>query len=125
MENKFAKIIKEKRTAKKLSLRKCADELGISPTYLSKIEDERNLPPSGEVIQKLSNLLEIDLTELNILANEYLDAVGKNKTTQNIRVPYSEKVPGFLRSVSKHVKNPEDWDAIAKIIEEQRGKSDE
>ena len=125
MENKFAEKIKEKRTEKKLSLRKCADALGISPTYLSKIEDERNLPPSGEVIQKLSELLEIDLTELNTLANEYLDAAGKNKTAQNIRVPYSEKVPGFLRAVSKHVKSPEDWDDIAKKIEEIKGKGNE
>ncbi len=121
--NKFSPKIKEYRQKKRLSIRKCAELLEVSPTYLVRLEDGTTPPPSDKVIQKLSEVLEIDLNELNDLANEYLEYLGKAKP-ENIRVPHSEKVPGFLRSVSKHVKNPEDWDAIAKMIEEQRGKSD-
>lgn len=119
MMNKFAQKIKEQRKQKKLSIRKCAEALGISPTYMVKIEDDYSLPPSAEVIQKIAEVLELNLAELNDLANEVIAARGKDKTAQNVRVPYSEKIPGFLRSVSKHVETPEDWEKIAKKIDEE------
>jgi len=119
MINKFAQKIREQRKQKRLSIRKCAEALGISPTYMVKIEDDYSHPPSAEVIQKIAEVLELNLAELNILANEVIAARGKDKTAQNIRAPYSEKIPGFLRSVSQYVESPDDWEKIAKKIEEE------
>jgi transcriptional regulator with XRE-family HTH domain len=115
--NKFSIKIKEQRKAKRLSIRKCAEMAEISPTYLVRIEDGTTPPPSDKVIQKLSEVLDIDLNELNELANEYLEYLGKAKP-ENIRVPFSEELPAFLRTASKKITKPEDWQKLAKKIEE-------
>ena len=115
--NNFSPKIKEQRKNKRLSIRKCAELVGVSPTYLARIEDGTTPPPSSEVIQKLAEVLELDINELNDLANEYLEYLGKS-TPDTTRVPYADEVPAFLRTVGKKIKNPEDWQKLAKKIEE-------
>ncbi len=43
--NKFGEFISEKRKSKKISLRKMADSLDLSPAYWSDIEKGRRNPP--------------------------------------------------------------------------------
>lgn len=115
--NEFSKKIKDARKQKRLSIRKCAESVGISPTYLVRIEDGTTPPPSDKVIEEISKVLEVDLTELNNLANDYLEYLGKAKP-ENIKVPFSEEVPAFLRTAGKKIKKPEDWQKLADIIKD-------
>jgi transcriptional regulator with XRE-family HTH domain len=114
--NNFSPKIKEQRKEKRLSIRKCAELVKISPTYLVRIEDGTTPPPSSEVIQKLAEVLKLDVNELNDLANEYLEYLGKS-SSDTVRVPYSDEVPAFLRTASKKIKKPEDWQKLADKIE--------
>ena len=71
---KFGKRIRELREAKKavdltFSLRQFATKVGISATFLSKLEKGVFDPPKAEHIIKMAELLEVDTDELLALAN--------------------------------------------------------
>lgn len=55
--------VKEARVEASLTLRGMAKVLGLSPSYLNDIEYDRRTP-SDDVLQKIANLLGLDLDEL-------------------------------------------------------------
>jgi transcriptional regulator with XRE-family HTH domain len=72
---RFGRRIRELREAKKLvdpcfSLRKFAEAVGISATFLSKVETGEFAPPGPEKIKKMAGLLGVDADELLALANK-------------------------------------------------------
>jgi len=71
----FGRRVRDLREAKKkddpaFSLRKFAEAVGISPTFLSKVETGEFAPPAPERIKKMAELLGIDADELLALANK-------------------------------------------------------
>lgn len=69
----FGKRIRELRKAKrstdpKFSLRQFATAVGISPTFLSKVERGEFDPPAPDKIKRMAELLEVDADELLALA---------------------------------------------------------
>ncbi len=61
----FGEIIRQEREKRKIgnpefSLRKFAKAVGISPTYLSKVETDEFDPPKAENVIKIAELLGID-----------------------------------------------------------------
>lgn len=72
---RFGKRVRELREAKKaadpsFSLRQFAVKVGISATFLSKVETGDFDPPSAEKIIKMAELLDIDADELLALAGK-------------------------------------------------------
>ncbi len=70
---RFGEKIRELRKAKNLSLRALGEAVGVSFTYVSKIENEKldfGDYPSEELIGKLAQALEADLDELLVLAKK-------------------------------------------------------
>jgi HTH-type transcriptional regulator, competence development regulator len=61
---------KRKKDDPQFSLRKFAEAVGISPTYLSKVEKGEFAPPSPQNIKKIAELLEVDADELLALAGK-------------------------------------------------------
>ena len=59
--NEYHKRLREYRKYKGLSIRKCAELLEISPTYLSRLEDPMTPPPSDKVIQKILEVLGLNI----------------------------------------------------------------
>jgi len=60
----------KKKTDPKFSLRQFALAVGISATYLSKVENGEFDPPSPETIKKIANLLDTDADELLAMAGK-------------------------------------------------------
>jgi transcriptional regulator with XRE-family HTH domain len=88
----FGELLREKRVAKKFSLRKFAELVGISPTYLSQVEQSNVDPPTAERVQRMAELLEENPDELIALAGRVADdlpAIIQAKT----------EVPELLRAV--------------------------
>ncbi|MBU1195220.1 MAG: helix-turn-helix domain-containing protein [Proteobacteria bacterium] len=56
----FGDTIRELRVAQDLGLRETAGKIGISPTYLSRIERAKEKPPKPEVIKALAKELATD-----------------------------------------------------------------
>lgn len=94
-KERFGERIRRTRTERKLGLRETATKVGISPTYLSRIEtSEEKAPPAEEVIRKLAELLNDEFDELMSLAGRVSKHVEKVITAD-------PTMPEFLRTVGE------------------------
>ena len=64
----FGPVLREKRTAKGISLRKFAELVGVSPTYLSQVEQGNVDPPTAERVRKMAEILGENIDEWTALA---------------------------------------------------------
>ena len=71
-ERTLGDILREGRLAKGRGLRELVKELGITPSYLSDIENDRRIP-SEEVLRKLASALDLDVDHLLALAGRFGD----------------------------------------------------
>ncbi len=53
----FGQILRAKRLEKKIGLRKFAELVGISPTYLSQVEQCNVMPPTADRVSRMASLL--------------------------------------------------------------------
>jgi len=89
----FGQALREKRIEKGYSLRKFAELVGISPTYLSQVEQGNVDPPTAERVQRMAELLGENADEWIALAGrvpEDLPAIIQKQPTE---------VPDLLRAV--------------------------
>jgi len=63
-DRSFGATIRQLRGEKKISLRKFAQKVGMSPTYLSKVERDEFSPPSEEKIKAIAAALSLDPDKL-------------------------------------------------------------
>jgi transcriptional regulator with XRE-family HTH domain len=122
MENTFGRRIKELRDAKNLTQRKLAELVakglpnnsegrGFDFTYLSKIENERMVPPSAIVITQLAKVLGID-------SHELLDLAGK--VHPNIEATFKDNVYAkmvFRTAIEKDF-SESDWKKLLEKVKE-------
>ena len=77
MVKAFGDVVRERREKQKITLRKFADSVGMSATYLSKIERGEFPPPAEEKILAIAQRLELDADELMSLAGRIPSDVAK------------------------------------------------
>jgi transcriptional regulator with XRE-family HTH domain len=65
---KFGVFIRREREAKEIGLREMAKKIGVSPTYLSKVERDEFPPPAEDKVSKVAGILGLDADELLALA---------------------------------------------------------
>lgn len=93
--NKIRKLRDAKKaTDPKFSLRQFALAVGISATYLSRIENGDFDPPSPETIKKMASLLGTDADELLALAGKF------DPELQKIIMEKPKMMADFLRKAS-------------------------
>lgn len=104
--NRFGGLLREKRLAKGLTLRKFAEQIGVSPTYVSGVENGTLPPPTFERIEAISKLLEVPVDELMEHAGRW-DDMAKQKV---------EERPEFVR-LFRAVKDlsPEQIEQVTKL----------
>ncbi|PAV31550.1 transcriptional regulator [Virgibacillus profundi] len=79
----IGKNIQTIRKRKGLTLSECAERANISKSYLSNIERSKNQNPSIQIIEKIANVLEVDLRSIvgikpggqQMLESEWMDFV--------------------------------------------------
>jgi HTH-type transcriptional regulator, competence development regulator len=89
----FGQFLREKRVAKGFSLRKFAESVGVSPTYLSQVEQDNVDPPTADRVKRMAELLGESIDEWTALAGrltEDLPEIIREEPTA---------VPGLLRAV--------------------------
>lgn len=80
-DKSFGVMLRAWRTEKQISLRRFADLIGVSPTYLSKIERDELPPPAEEKLRAIAAHLGRDEGEMFALAHRApADAVNLLKT---------------------------------------------
>ncbi len=67
---KFGAYVRQERDRKELGLREMAKMIGVSPTYLSKIERDEFAPPAEDRVRKIAEILGSDVDELLALAGK-------------------------------------------------------
>lgn len=102
VKERFGERIRRLRTEQKLGLREFATKVGISPTYLSRIEtSEEKAPPAEEVIRKMATQLSDSFDELMTLAGRV------SEESLNV-IKADAGMPEFLRTVGERKLSAED-----------------
>jgi transcriptional regulator with XRE-family HTH domain len=83
----FGDVLREKRMAKGISLRKFADQVGVSPTYLSQVEQGNIDPPTAERVRKMAEILGENADELIALAGRVPEDLPKIIQKQPTQMP--------------------------------------
>ncbi|MDW7670586.1 MAG: helix-turn-helix transcriptional regulator [Bacillota bacterium] len=71
----FGEFITAKRKALDIKLREMAEELGISPAYLSDIEKSRRKPPDIDMLEKMAEILKLSPDDKSIM----MDYAGQDR----------------------------------------------
>jgi transcriptional regulator with XRE-family HTH domain len=61
---KFGELVRRKRGEKEIGLREMAKMIGVSPTYLSKVERDEFPPPAEDKVRKIAVIIGCDVDEL-------------------------------------------------------------
>src|SRR5436190_3990727 len=61
---KFGAFIRREREAKEIGLREMAKMIGVSPTYLSKVERDEFPPPAEDKVKAIARIVECDADDL-------------------------------------------------------------
>lgn len=101
MSSKFGDFIKEKRKEKRLSLRKMAEQLDISPSYWSDIEKGRRNPPQLDMIEKIVNVLNLSEEEKDQIIDLASEERGEIPMDLPSYINSSEIAKVALRKASK------------------------
>jgi HTH-type transcriptional regulator, competence development regulator len=64
----FGALVRREREAKEIGLREMAKKIGVSPTYLSKVERDEFPPPAEDKVRKIAEIIGYDPDELLALA---------------------------------------------------------
>jgi len=107
----FGSIIRDLRLKRtQYSLRKLAETVGISPAYLSRLESDRDPPPSEEIVIKMARALGADSDELFSHANKVSPDLIK------IIKNHPKSVPAFLRLAKENNLSEDDWKRISEYV---------
>lgn len=68
VRDKFG-AIRTEREARGIGLREEAKMIGVSPTYLSKVERDQFPPPAEDKVKKIAEILDLDADQLLALAD--------------------------------------------------------
>ena len=61
---KFGAFIRREREGKEIGLREMAKMIGVSPTYLSKVERDDFLPPTEDKVRAIAGIIGCDTDDL-------------------------------------------------------------
>jgi len=111
-EISFGDFVRTKRLELNIGLRKFASIVGLSPTFISKMEVNEFAPPKEDNIIKIAEALNVDKDML-------LGMAGKVATDVQQRIQTNpELFATFLRKVNAK-KLEEKWDEINRILSEE------
>jgi transcriptional regulator with XRE-family HTH domain len=61
---KFGEFVRREREAREIGLREMAKMIGVSPTYLSKVERDEFAPPAEDKVKAIAQIIGCDVDDL-------------------------------------------------------------
>ena len=92
-KEKFGAFTRRERQAKQIGLRQMAKMIGVSPTYLSKIERDELPPPAEDKVLAIARIIECDPDRLLAVANRVASDLLE------ILKRHSSELPTLLREI--------------------------
>jgi transcriptional regulator with XRE-family HTH domain len=83
----FGQALREKRLEKRFSLRKFAELVGVSPTYLSQVEQCNVMPPTADRVKRMAELLGENPDEWIALAGRVPEDLSEIIQQQPTEIP--------------------------------------
>jgi len=119
-EIRFGEFIANKRKQKRITLRKMAEMLDISPAYLSDIEKSRRNPPDINILNKISLVLNLTEEEKYMM----FDLAGKERNEVSPDLPEyimnKNIVRVALRKANKKGATDDDWYKFIKMLDDEK-----
>lgn len=116
MEPAFGSALRAIRRERKVSQRQLAETIGVDFSYISKIENDRMPPPSGETILKIAEAL-------GTSAEELLAKTGKMPDSLRDSLANSSSALQFLRKAQEMELSDREWERLAKTLKRLRRES--
>ena len=119
LSKSFGSLIRRTRLDKGIGQRELSKKIGIAASYLNDIEKEKRSAPKSNIIKKLSEILNLNLNNLNDLAG-----ISKKSTPPDISefINKNPKIINLLRLLKKNNVNNDQFDEIEKIINKDNTK---
>ena len=121
MTGEFGAYSREKRTARDMTLRKLASELGIAPAYMSDIEKGRRYPPDREKLYDMARILELTEAErddmFDLAADEKEEAVSQDISDY---IMESQKARQALRTAKKNNITEDKWEEVIRLFNDEK-----
>lgn len=121
MENIFGRFIKEKREQRQMSVRGFSVEIGISPEYLSKIENGLRSAPKDYIVERIAEKLVLKQEEKEMLFDLAAESKGINSLASDL-IEYindNELVHKILRIGKRCNVDTTDWQKIIDYLSEK------
>jgi len=110
----FGILLRETRIAKGFSLRKFAEKVGVSPTYLSLVEKGKvERPPTAERVRVMAELLDQSPDHWIALAGRMPDDVAEIIKNE------PEQMPALLRALKNY--SPEELRKLTEEVQKKGG----
>lgn len=114
MKKSFGAFLSEKRVLKDISLRHFSKIIGISPEYLSKIENNLRPAPKDIILEKIADKLSLSIEDREILFDLAAESKAKLSLATDL-VEYireNEIVHKTLRLAKRCKVTTEEWQEI-------------
>jgi transcriptional regulator with XRE-family HTH domain len=110
---KFGAFIRRKREAKEIGLREMAKLIGVSPTYLSKVERDEFPPMAEDRVRAIAEIIEYDADDLlaragrvssditDIIKRHPVELAALLRTTKELS---AEDIAGLARQAQQKMK---------------------
>ena len=86
-QQSFGERLRDRRIAKGIGLRAFAKDVGVSPTYLSQVEQGKVDPPTADRVKRIAELLEESVDEWTALAGRLTEDLPEIIHSSPIEVP--------------------------------------
>lgn len=111
---KFGAYIRRERETRGIGLREMAKMIGVSPTYLSKVERDDFSPPAEDKVRAIANILAVDVDDLlaragrvssdisDIIKSQPVELAALLRTTSGLT---AEQIVRLVKAAAKAKKN--------------------
>ena len=117
----FGEFLQKKREERKITLRRMAEKMGITPPYLSDIEKDRRNPPEMEKLCQISRILSLSDEEETLM----FDLAGKKRNSVAPDLPEyimnRNYVSAALRTARDLDADEADWMRFVEELRQRKG----
>ena len=113
----FGETIKQWRLNLRLGLRESSKEIGISATYLSRLENNKENPPQADKLVKIARIYRKTEDEIFSLADRVPPDIEETYKKNEV---YKKKLPELMRTIAQQDLSSAEWDQFIKETKKRR-----
>ena len=113
----FGETIKKWRLDLRLGLRESSKQIGISATYLSRLENNKENPPQADKLIQIAKVYDKTEDEIFSLADRVPPDIEETYKKNKI---YKEKLPELMRTIAQQNLSSDQWDQFIKDTKNRR-----